>query len=49
MAAPGPAGEGPWTCCLAWPQCTELIKLIWILLSGCSAAAWAPQQQECLI
>lgn len=24
------------------------IKLIGILLSGCSAAAWAPQQQECL-
>lgn len=26
----------------------ESIKLIGVLLSGCSATAWAPQRQECL-
>lgn len=40
MAAPRCSAEGP--------QCVELIKLIGILLSGCSAAAWSPRQQECL-
>lgn len=38
----------PWTCSLAWPRYMESIKLIGVLLSGCSATAWAPQRQECL-